>query len=1123
MKNKKIIILFFIICLNFSMLIVSINETSINNQENTNSGTLKTSQVEQGGKIYTTKMTEIHNCYINNKQPGLNRLPKIHIPNYILSSAELDFDDIIVHNFTYDLEPEYTAAFKTRSYSEPTYIYQKFWVERSQYINNVSIYVLDEINENDYNEQNSWEIAILNCSNDFYGTPNETIQSPLVKPHPRNAIPHWEHFDFLNSEIGSIFLDKDNTNFTIENGFIKYWFALRIKMPPNDYWQGGGEKYLFFNPDGDDPNDIGEGETFAQGQFGYGSHRKLFFQNNVSACDIINGTLERGRIPSFAFMDNDRFIAQSNTNNLTLNATIDFTSGNDWWLWLLKEELPNKTPEELEKIFGIAWAWEKFWNLIHPYLLYGFDFNIATNISGVGNILTANMFIQNSSSSEWVNVTQYINVRQGDESLITVSIRDREGKDDILSYMGNISKDYFLNVKFNYTSNGAVFNVSFNELTMDLVRLDEISALQIFDPGIEDLFYPINATVDPSTGSTIENPDLNVLELNDGNYFIANSINDNLTIEFDFNLVPYLNSSLWTMDQSDYQYVFPNPTIPEMTLRLSSKVSIQGNSSVQNNLTTAVLEVYVGAASEYLYVPERLEWLPVWGKELLAHEDEFQIPARINTTDSWFIFQMVNSSDQKNSLKFRLRYEWNGAQTPPPGGFNVTIDEFSFDITVQNAKSSDIASLVGFGYNNSALKPPDISMEVQGSGVSNDSTWSGAIANGIPSLDGYFEFNITSRWEAVSFNVTITYTIYKYIVELDFEKSIKSQYMTGTNYFSVEVTDDSGNELEDIKLTFELLDSDDKVVDEDTAVTNDEGVAKGSLKFDEVGDGYRVKVSFDEDSIYAEEDIKSDEFRIVDEYTLFIDNVLFFLPYILIAIAGITIFVTVRHHRMSKLRRFWAGEALILDDLLKISYLLIINKDAGVTIFNKQISMELDSDLIGGFLTAISQFRSELKKDAIPKSADKGIEMDYYDFKIVITDGTYVRVALILDEIPSERLKENQWEFTRRFEMKHQAILKDFTGDIRPYKETDELVDRIFNIRLMYPLQLAKHWEFTKLSKLEKALVEVGLEMQKERNFIFASSLLSYGLAGRKASRDQIISTILDLKRRGILIPMEIE
>ena len=59
--------------------------------------------------------------------------------------------------------------------------------------------------------------------------------------------------------------------------------------------------------------------------------------------------------------------------------------------------------------------------------------------------------------------------------------------------------------------------------------------------------------------------------------------------------------------------------------------------------------------------------------------------------------------------------------------------------------------------------------------------------------------------------------------------------MTGTQYFSVEVTDDSGNELEDLDITFELLDNDGKVVDEDTAVTNNDGVAKGSLKFDEVG------------------------------------------------------------------------------------------------------------------------------------------------------------------------------------------------------------------------------------------------------------------------------------------------
>jgi len=254
-----------------------------------------------------------------------------------------------------------------------------------------------------------------------------------------------------------------------------------------------------------------------------------------------------------------------------------------------------------------------------------------------------------------------------------------------------------------------------------------------------------------------------------------------------------------------------------------------------------------------------------------------------------------------------------------------------------------------------------------------------------------------------------------------------------------------------------------------------------------------------------------------------LDTFLLYLPFILAILVGITIFVVARHQRRNKLRRIWAEDALVLDDLIKISYLLIIHKDAGVTIYNKQISMDLDSDLIGGFITAISQFRSEIKKTGEEIATGKGFEMDYYDFKIVINDGDFVRVALILDGTPSKTLEENQEMFTDRFEKRHGALLGDFSGDITPFGETDKLVERIFNISLMYPLQLGKHWEFTKLNKLEQALIEVANQMQKERKFFFVSSLLSYGLAGRKATRDQIISTILNLHRRGIIVPVELE
>jgi len=185
--------------------------------------------------------------------------------------------------------------------------------------------------------------------------------------------------------------------------------------------------------------------------------------------------------------------------------------------------------------------------------------------------------------------------------------------------------------------------------------------------------------------------------------------------------------------------------------------------------------------------------------------------------------------------------------------------------------------------------------------------------------------------------------------------------------------------------------------------------------------------------------------------------------------------------------------------------------------------VDLDSDLIGGFLTAISQFRSEIKKTGEESATGKGFEMDYYDFKVVIYDGDFVRVALILDGTPSKTLEANQELFTDRFEKRHGAILGAFSGDLSPFGETDNLVERIFDISLMYPLQLGRHWEFTKLNKLEQALVEVANQMQKERKFFFVSTLLSYGLAGRNVTRDQIISTILNLKRRGIIVPVKIE
>jgi hypothetical protein len=99
----------------------------------------------------------------------------------------------------------------------------------------------------------------------------------------------------------------------------------------------------------------------------------------------------------------------------------------------------------------------------------------------------------------------------------------------------------------------------------------------------------------------------------------------------------------------------------------------------------------------------------------------------------------------------------------------------------------------------------------------------------------------------------------------------------------------------------------------------------------------------------------------------------------------------------------------------------------------------------------------------------------------------------------------------------------NFMGDITHFRDVDDLIEKFFNVTFVYPLQLGKHYGVIKLKGLEKDLTELAEQIQKERKFFFVSSLLNFGLAGRKASRDEIISTIISLKRKGLIIPAEIQ
>ena len=202
-KNPSFIFLLFVI---FSNISICANYFLINNSSNNNNDAITLSG--DSGKVFDTLNPSSQDCYVNRYQPSLNTQPSVYMPDYSLSNADIHFSNIIAINYTNEIETK-AAEFIASSSLGPLYAYQKFWVEIDQYVNNASIFIQDINNPYSYTDDNAWEVAITNCTND--GTPNATLGA-LKKPHPLNMAAHWELFDFINSKTGPIYLNTSNTN-----------------------------------------------------------------------------------------------------------------------------------------------------------------------------------------------------------------------------------------------------------------------------------------------------------------------------------------------------------------------------------------------------------------------------------------------------------------------------------------------------------------------------------------------------------------------------------------------------------------------------------------------------------------------------------------------------------------------------------------------------------------------------------------------------------------------------------------------------------------------------------------------------------------------------------------------
>ena len=212
---------------------------------------------------------------------------------------------------------------------------------------------------------------------------------------------------------------------------------------------------------------------------------------------------------------------------------------------------------------------------------------------------------------------------------------------------------------------------------------------------------------------------------------------------------------------------------------------------------------------------------------------------------------------------------------------------------------------------------------------------------------------------------------------------------------------------------------------------------------------------------------------------------------------------------------------MVFDDAINMEHLLVIYKESGVSLFSISMgSANIDSDLISGFISAVATFGEQINlHEALS-------EMKYGDKMVLLSDGDYIRVAIILNKKASKSLREKIKTFVKEFEDLYADVLPKWKSSLTEFKNTRSLVDNIFNTSIILPhitkykisdiKNMKNNISKTILYEADSLLEEPG------RDFFFIGKLLNRVREDTKKDFDEIFMGIRELRENGLLIPIEI-
>ena len=200
----------------------------------------------------------------------------------------------------------------------------------------------------------------------------------------------------------------------------------------------------------------------------------------------------------------------------------------------------------------------------------------------------------------------------------------------------------------------------------------------------------------------------------------------------------------------------------------------------------------------------------------------------------------------------------------------------------------------------------------------------------------------------------------------------------------------------------------------------------------------------------------------------------------------------------------------IYDNVINLEKIIVLYKRTGTCIFFKSLELaEIDPKQIKELLSVISSFGKDLV------SQEKINEITHENKIFLLSDGKFIRVALVLKNKPSIALCNHLDAFLNKFEKIYEKDLLNWRYQLNLFRDTEQIIDEIFNTSIIIPHEINKETSSLKDLKNQnsKDILEIARELERDKvkRFFLISTLIEEAAS---RNRNDIVDFLMSIKDR---------